>query len=145
MGTTPRVTNTSPLVLGGVVLGGATGAVMAGLIVSPYAEHFPDFGVFAVALMGGTVGAAVGLFLGGIGGVVMRLLEAQTTGVVAATVGVVVGSVTLTILLSLSLTADAARGAPQEAVLTAGGLGLLAAGLAWWSRHRSVHESQDAV
>lgn len=141
MGTTPRVANTSPLVLGGVVLGGVTGAVMAGLMVSPDAAPFPDFKVFGVALMGATVGAAVGLFLGGIGGLVMRLLEAQTTVVVVAAVGVVVGSVVLTVLLPLGL----AQGSPREGVLTAGVLGLCAAGLAWWSRHRSVHESQDAV
>lgn len=37
MGTMPSATNTAPLVLGGVVLGGVTGAVMAGLMVSSYA------------------------------------------------------------------------------------------------------------
>ena len=74
------------------------------------------------------------MFLGGIGGLVMRLLESQATGVIVAAVGVVVGSVTLTVLLLLGLS----QKATQEAVLTAGGLGLVAASLAWWSRHRGV-------
>lgn len=74
------------------------------------------------------------MFLGGLGGLVMRLLESQATGVVVAAVGVVVGSVALTALLLLDLNQEATPVAP----LTAGVLGLVAAGLAWWSRHRSV-------
>lgn len=133
MGTAPRVTNTAPLVLGGVFLGAVTGGWLAAVMGSSSA-NVPDFTGILVALMGATVGAAVGMFLGGLGGLVMRLLESQAAGVAVAAVGVVVGSVTLTALLLLDLNEEATPVAP----LTAGVLGLVAAGLAWWSRHRSV-------
>jgi len=55
----------------------------------------------------------------------MLLLEAQTTVVVVAAVGVVVGSVVLVLLLPLGRTSGA--------LATAGVLGLGAVGLAWWS------------
>ena len=98
---------------------------------------FPDFTGIPLALMGATMGAAVGMFLGGLGGLVMRLLESQATGVVVPAVGVVVGSVVLQLL---GLTQEATRGA----VPTAGVPGVAAAGLAWWSRHRSVSAHRSA-
>lgn len=57
MGTAPRVTNTAPLVLGGVFLGAVTGGWLAAVMGSGSA-HFPDFTGIPVALMGATVGAA---------------------------------------------------------------------------------------
>lgn len=132
MGPTPRVTNTAPLVLGGVVSGAVTGGWFAALMGSRTGQ-FPDLTMIPLALMGATVGAAVGLFLGGVGGFVMRLLESQVTGVVAVAVGVVVGSVTLSALLLLG----DGQAATQEGVPMAGVLGLVASSLAWWSRHRS--------
>lgn len=132
MGSTPHATNTWPLMLGGVVLGAVTGLVMAAVMASRSAP-FPDFTVIGVALIGGTVGAAVGLLLAGLAGLVMRLLESQSRGVAAAAVGVVVGSVTLAVLLQLGHTQEAT----QEAFPTAGALGLIAAAGAWWSRSRS--------
>ena len=137
MGSTPHATNTWPLVLGGVVLGAVTGLVMAAVMASRSAP-FPDFTVIGVALIGGTVGAAVGLFLAGLAGLVMRLLESQARGVVAAAVGVVVGSGTLVVLLQLGHTQEAT----QEALPTAGVLGLVAAAGAWWSRSRSTGHAE---
>ena len=118
--------------LGGAVLGAVTGLVLAAVMGSRSAP-FPDFTVVGVALIGGTVGAAVGLFLGGLTGLVMRLLVGQATSVVAAAVGLAVGSVTFVVLLQLGHTNEAT----QEALPTAGVLGLIAAAGAWWSRSRS--------
>lgn len=134
MGTTPRVTNTAPLVLGGVFLGAVSGGWLAALMGSSGSGYFPDLTGIPLGLVGATVGAAVGMFLGWLGGLVMGLLESQATGIVVAAVGVVLGSATLTVLLLLGHSREDA----QEALLTAGVLGLFAAGLAWWSRHRSV-------
>jgi hypothetical protein len=137
VGSTPHATNTWPLVLGGVVLGAVTGGWLAALIGSR-PGHLPDLAMIPLALMGGTVGAAVGLFLGGLAGLAMRLLESQATGVAAAAVGVVIGSVTFVVGLQLGHTPDAT----QEALPTAGVLGLVAAAGAWWSRSRSRRHAE---
>lgn len=112
METTPPVTNTAPIVLAGVFLGAVSGGWLAALMGSR-SGPFPDFTGIPLALMGATMGAAVGMFLGGLGGLVMRLLESQATGVVVPAVGVVVGSV---ILLLLGLTQEATRGPCQRRV-----------------------------
>jgi hypothetical protein len=139
VGSTPRV-NAAPLVFGGVLLGAMAGMV-GGASMASWSAPELDLALLGIALIGGTVGAASGLFLGGIGAIIMRLLESQPRGVVTTAVGAVVGLATLAILLSLGHTQEAA----QSAVPTAGVLGLVAAGLAWWSCRRSADDHGNAL
>ena len=132
MESTWGVSGAGPLVVGGVVLGAVTGLGLA-ILIGSRSGPFPDFTLVPLAIIGGTVGAAPGLVLGGLAGLVTHLLGSRPTGIVAAASGLAVGSVTLGVLLLLGHTAAAT----QDALAAALVLTFVAAAGAGWSRHRT--------
>lgn len=132
MAATSDVEISRALVLDGIVVGAVSGFVLAAAMGSSSAP-FPDFTLVPLGLIGATVGALVGLFLGGLAGLVTLALRSMPPGVVGAAAGLTVGSAALIISMPLRHTAEAT----QSALMTAGALAALTAGYVWWHLRRS--------
>ena len=118
------------LAAAGVAIGAVTGVLLS-VWLSSRSAPLSGPPLVGLALIGATAGAAAGLLLGGVAGIVVRLLAAQPSWVVATVSGLVVGSLALTALLWLGITAYAAPAAVVTALLLSG---VTSAGVGW--RHR---------
>lgn len=132
MAATSDVGISRPLVLGGIIVGAVSGFILAAAMGSRSAP-FPDFTLVPLGLIGATVGAGVGLFLGGLAGLVTRPLRSKPPGVVGAAAGLTVGSAALIISMPLRHTAETT----QSGLVTAGVLAVVTAGYVWWHLRRS--------
>ena len=118
------------LAAAGVAIGAVAGMLLSAWLGSRSAP-LSSPSLVGLALIGATAGAAAGLLLGGAAGIVVRLLAAQPIWLVAAVSGFVVGSLALTALLWLGITAYAAPAAFVTALLLSGVTG---AGVGWRQR-----------